>query len=240
MKLLDTNGSNTKLAKNNLAESVRVAGLSLHPNDTICPMRHVAKCAGPCLISSGRGMFDNVRNARQLKTDYLENNRAEFLDQLRRELANFEKLCYKTNARPYVRLNVISDVQYETSAYGSIPQSFPNIKFFDYTKISKRLNNTPANYRLMFSYSKAPDYQKEVNHALTTGVPISAVFFGPMPETFLNRPVFNGDKSDLLNLEKPGHIIGLKYKPARGMGIDPADEIFVIDTRPLIPALMVA
>tara|TARA_E500000331_G_scaffold47629_1_gene40375 strand:+ start:6497 stop:7219 length:723 start_codon:yes stop_codon:yes gene_type:complete len=240
MKLLDTNGSNTKLAKNNLAESVRVAGLSLHPNDTICPMRHVAKCAGPCLISSGRGMFDNVRNARQLKTDYLENNRAEFLDQLRRELANFEKLCHKNNARPYVRLNVISDVQYETSAYGSIPQSFPNIKFFDYTKISKRLNNTPANYRLMFSYSKAPDYQKEVNHALTTGVPISAVFFGPMPETFLNRPVFNGDKSDLLNLEKPGHIIGLKYKPARGMGIDPADEIFVIDTRPLIPALMVA
>ena len=240
MKLLDTNGGNTKLAKNASAENIRFAGLSLYPNDTICPMRHIAACAEPCLISSGRGAFDNVANGRQNKTDYFLDDRAGFLQQLRRELANFQKLCEKTGATPWVRLNVISDIQYETEAFGAIPQQFPRLNFLDYTKIAKRLDKTPANYSLMFSYSKAPAYQAQVKQALKTGVPVSAVFLGPMPKTFLGRPVFNGDKSDLLNVKKRGHVIGLKYKPAKGKGINPADQVFVIDTRNQIPALMVA
>ena len=37
MKLLDTSGGNTKLRKNNKPIEIRVAGLSLYPNDFICP-----------------------------------------------------------------------------------------------------------------------------------------------------------------------------------------------------------
>ena len=239
MKLLDTTGGNTKLAKNNRDVKIRVAGLSLFPNDTLCPMRHAAGCAKPCLVSAGRGTMSNVMSGRQAKTDYFLSDRAAFIAQLKRELANFEKVCIKAGVIPYVRLNVLSDIQWELSAYGEIPQSFPNIRFYDYTKLAKRLGNTPENYELMFSYSRAPEYQKQVDMALRTNVPMSVVFHGPMPDQFMGRPVVNGDNSDIENLKHTGAIIGLKYKPARGQGIDPLDHVFIVDTN-RITALNIA
>jgi hypothetical protein len=239
MRLLDTTGGNTKLAKNNRDVKIRVAGLSLFPNDTLCPMRHAAGCAKPCLVSAGRGIMSNVVSGRQAKTNFFLSDRAGFIEQLKRELANFERVCQKTGVIPYVRLNVLSDIQWDLPAYGEIPQSFPNIRFYDYTKIAKRLGNTPANYQLMFSYSRATDYQKQVDIALQTNVPISVVFHGPMPNQFMGRPVINGDNSDIENLKHAGAIIGLKYKPARGQGIDPLDHVFIVDTNQ-IPARQIA
>jgi hypothetical protein len=239
MRLLDTTGGNTKLAKNNRDVKIRVAGLSLFPNDTLCPMRHAAGCAKPCLVSAGRGIMSNVVSGRQAKTNFFLSDRAGFIEQLKRELANFERVCQKTGVIPYVRLNVLSDIQWELPAFGSIPQSFPNIRFYDYTKLAKRLGKTPANYELMFSYSRATDYQKQVDIALQTNVPISVVFHGPMPNQFMGRPVINGDNSDIENLKHAGAIIGLKYKPARGQGIDPLDHVFIVDTNQ-IPARQIA
>ena len=152
MKLLDTSNGNTKIRKNNKDTKIRVAGLSLYPNDSLCPMRHVAQCAKPCLVSSGRGGFDNVKNGRQAKTDFYMNDRTGFIKQLKKELTNFEKLCNKTGVIPYVRLNVISDIQWELETNGAIPQSFPNINFYDYTKraarllIKSRSLQTPSRY----------------------------------------------------------------------------------------------
>ena len=165
------------------------------------------------------------------------NDRAGFINQLKRELTNFEKLCKKTGVVPYVRLNVISDIQYELKTNGSIPQSFPNINFFDYSKIAKRLGRTPKNYQLMFSYSKAPEYQNQVKTALKTDVPISVVFFGPMPDVFLGKKVINGDNSDIENLKHKNCIIGLKYKIAKGQDVDPANSPFIVNTN-LIPLKM--
>ena len=239
VKLLDTSGGNTKLRKNNKPIDIRVAGLSLYPNDFICPMRYIAACVKECLISSGRGVFDNVIEGRKAKTDFYMNDRAGFIDQLKRELTNFEKLCNKTGVVPYVRLNVISDIQWELKANGSIPQSFPNINFFDYSKIAKRLGKTPKNYQLMFSYSQAPEYQNQVKTALKTDVPISVVFYGPMPDVFLGKKVINGDNSDIENLKHKNCIIGLKYKIAKGQDVDPANSPFIVNTN-LIPLKMVA
>ncbi len=239
MKLLDTNGSNTKLKKNNKPIDIRVAGLSLYPNDLICPFRKKAKCEKPCLRNSGRGAFDNVEQARKAKTDFYMNNRPGFIAQLIKELTNFEKLCTKTGVVPYVRLNVISDIQWELKTNGAIPQLFPNINFYDYTKIAKRLGKTPKNYQLMFSYSQAPAYQDQVKRAQQTDVPMSVVFYGPMPDIFLGKKVINGDNSDIENLKHKNCIIGLKYKIAKGQGVDPLDAPFIVNTN-LIPLKMVA
>jgi len=219
MKLLDTSGNNTKVKKTNDFRSkkvvdkfgnyIRLASLSMRPDDILCPSRHIAGCAEPCLVTAGMGAFSNVEAGRQAKTDFFHNDREGFLDQLRRELGNFERLCAKTNTKPVVRLNTISDIQWER--YG-IPQEFPNIFFYDYTKVAKRLGNTPANYRLMFSYSGKAEYQKQVAIALKHDVPISVVFFGDMPETFLGRRVIDGDASDLENLFSGKTIVGLKAK----------------------------
>lgn len=227
-KFLDTNGNQTKLKKNNKDVTIRCAGLSLFPNDTICPMRHVAQCAEPCLASSGRGNFTNVKDGRQAKTDFYLRDRKGFIAQLKRELANFEKLCAKKGVVPYVRLNVISDIQWELETNGAIPQSFPNINFFDYTKIAKRLGKTPSNYELMFSYSNAEKYRPSVQKALKTNVPMSVVFYGEMPIIFMGKMVVNGDNSDIENLKHKGCVIGLKYKTAKGQGINPLDHSFIV------------
>ena len=229
MKLLDTNGSNTKVKKG-ISENVRVASLSLYPDPILCPFSITAGCADPCLAESGRGAFDNVRESRKRKSEFLHNDLPGFLDQLRAELFNFSRVCYRAGVSGFVRLNTFSDVPFETRKYGYIPQSFPELTFYDYSKCASRINRLPENYKLMFSYSSAPKYQREVRKALKTDIPISAVFAGPFPDRFLDRPVIDGDASDLNNLEYAGHIVALKYKaPRDGRKID-------IQSNPLIIA----
>ncbi|NDB03458.1 MAG: hypothetical protein EBY38_07345 [Flavobacteriaceae bacterium] len=224
MKLLDTNGGNTKLKKTSGSMAVyRVAGLSLFPSDTLCPARHIAGCAASCLESAGRGRMRNVIDGRQRKAEWFNNDREGFLDQLRRELANFEKTCKKQGVKPAVRLNVLSDVEWER--FG-IPQEFPEILFYDYSKRSNRLGKTPENYRLMFSYSGTAKYQKHVEIALKTDCPISVVFRGDMPSEFMGRPVIDGDESDLFNLFAGPVIVGLRAKGKAKTD----DSAFIVDT----------
>ena len=58
---------------------------------------------------------------------------------------------------------------------------------------------------------------------------MSVVGLGTMPVTFRGKPCVNGDNSDIENLKQRGHIVWLKYKVAKGKGINPADSIFVVD-----------
>jgi len=228
MKLLDTNGGNAKLNKtDNSSQEYRLAGLSLMPDDVLCPYRHVAGCAKPCLESAGMGVFSNVKAGRQRKTDWWHSDRSGFLDQLRKELTNFDKLCKRQGVKAAVRLNVLSDIPWEKHG---IPQEFPDIFFYDYTKNSSRLGKTPDNYDLMFSYSGEPEYQKFIPKALKSGAPMSVVFRGDMPDTFMGRRVINGDASDLVNVKAGSVIVGLVAK-----GKAKKDEgSFVIDSSNLI------
>ena len=245
-KLLDTSGGNNKLRKNNKDVKLRVAGLSMMPDDIVCAMRWIAACALECLRYSGRGIFDAVEMARQAKTDWYHEDREAFIAQLVKEIALFEKLCIKNGVECWIRLNVLSDVRWELEQNGAIPQRFPNVNFYDYTKIAKRLGDKlPPNYQLMFSYSKKPEYQKYVTQALKTNVPISVVFYGPIPEVFLGRRTVNGDDSDILNLYQQGKVIALTYKVAKRKKGEPKVDIresqFVVDTRDgLIPAIKAA
>jgi len=228
MKLLDTNGGNTKLKKTSGSMAIyRVAGLSLFPSDILCPARHIAGCAKSCLESAGRGRMRNVIDGRQKKAQWFKNDQAGFLDQLRRELANFEKTCKKQGVKPAVRLNVLSDVQWERLG---IPQEFPGVLFYDYSKLAHRLGKTPENYRLMFSYSGMPKYQKHVKKALETDVPMSVVFRGPMPSTFMGRPVIDGDESDLFNLFAGPVVVGLRAKGKAKTD----DSAFIVDTNIIV------
>jgi len=228
MKLLDTTGNgNSKIAKTQaLTSGIRLAQLSLHPDNELCPGSKAAQCMDDCLLYSGLAkVYDSVNEARARKTEFFKTDESGFLEKLRRELKNFLKLCAKLGLIPWVRLNVLSDVAWEK--YG-IPQEFPKINFYDYTKRAARLLKTPPNYSLMFSYSGASKYHNQVLKAFETGVPIATVFRGAMPETFLGREVVNGDLSDLLNLSQPGKIIGLK---AKGPAVNPSEtnKFFVVD-----------
>ena len=122
--------------------------------------------------------MSNVIKGRKRKAEWFHNDREGFLDQLRKEIRNFIKTCAKQGVKPAIRLNVLSDVV-GTIGY---PRNFDCL-FYDYSKRSARLGKTPSNYRLMFSYSGMPKYQKHVSKALETDVPMSVVFRGPMPSS---------------------------------------------------------
>jgi len=229
MKLLDTRATNTKVKKtqkkpnSHFTKPVRMASLSMMPDHIICAGSKAANCMEACLKEAGlAAVYDSVNIARQAKTDYWHADQSGFLAQLTRELANFKKLCDKQNVQGVVRLNVLSDIPFEKHA---IPQQFPDLFFYDYTKQAKRLGNTPANYRLMFSYSDRPQYQNQVAAALPTGVPVAVVFKNSMPSEYLGRPVIDGDLSDLDNVMAGPVVVGLT---AKGPALHD-DSGFVVD-----------
>ena len=210
MKLLSTSASNTKIAKTQKKEKVqtRVASLSMLPDDVICPASKAAGCRAGCLESAGMGAFSNVKAGRKAKTDWFHADQVGFLDQLRKELGNFDTLCKRKGFVGQVRLNTISDIAWESLG---IPQLFPDLSFYDYTKRVQRIGKTPTNYKLMFSYSGARTYQKQVAK-LPDGYPMAVVFRHTLPTHFMGRVVIDGDKSDLDNLRGGHVVVGLLAK----------------------------
>ena len=211
MKLL-ARDNNTKLIKTAKGSKLPVvlAGLSMMPTLALCPNSKKAQCLDMCLKDSGFSeVFDSVNVARQKKTDYFMQDQDGFLQQLKRELTNLDKYAKKHDKKAIVRLNVLSDIPWERY---NIPQQFPDIKFYDYTKRSNRLDRMPINYQLMFSWSGASEYQREVNNALKTDTPVTVVFSKSLPDYYLGRKVYNGDLSDLDNLDQNGMVIGLVLK----------------------------
>ena len=216
MKLLDTRGNNTKVKKSNeqAGSQYRFASMSLMPNNQICAGAKAAGCMDTCLTYTGMAEVypDTILTARQAKSDLWMHSRDEFLAQLRKELSNFDKLCFKQSVTGVVRLNVYSDIPWEE--YG-IPQEFPRLQFYDYTKIAARLEKRlPPNYRLMFSYSKRATYAKQVERFVSSGssAPMAVVFKGEFPKTFMGRTVVDGDASDWLNVNQRNVVVGLKFK----------------------------
>jgi hypothetical protein len=143
MKLLDTRATNPKVKKtqkkpnSHFANPIRMASLSMMPDHIICAGSRAANCMDLCLKDAGlAAVYDSVNIARQAKTDYWHSDQAGFLAQLTRELTNFKKLCAKQNVQGVVRLNVLSDIPWEKH---DIPQQFPDLFFYDYTKQAKRL-----------------------------------------------------------------------------------------------------
>ena len=234
-RLSSIDAANTKVAKSEKSliggEKIRILSLSLMPDDTLCPARWLAECAEDCLRSSGRGIMQNVIDGRQARTNLWHSDRDAFLSTLKKELHNFIKLCGRQNVVPVTRLNVLSDIPWET--YIDFADEFRALFSYDYTKRANRLGKTPANYRLMFSYSKAPGFENQVKRALAHRVPMTAVFRGGLPSTFLGRPVYDGDISDIANLEQIDSIIGLRVK---GHEAKKSNSPFIIDNPELIAA----
>jgi len=223
--LLVTNNGNTKIRKSAEGTPFRIASLSMAPDDILCPNRKAAKCDVDCLFKAGRGMQKNVQDSRRRKTKLWHTNKELFLQWLMDDLSKFIRSCKKSGHIPAARLNTISDIAWEN--YG-VPQLFRplGLQMYDYTKRAERLGKTPSNYRLMFSYSAAPEYRSEVIKALKTSSPISVVFRGGLPSSYLGREVIDGDKSDILNLEAENKIIGLKLK---GYAAQNSKSPFIVD-----------
>ena len=212
-------GNNAKTVKGDGSEYL-TAILYLAPADNVqgvnlCPTAELAGCKKACLYTAGRGKMSNVQAGRIRKTILWRDNRVAFLQQLREDIAKFQRYCEKRDIQPVVRLNGTSDIMWENHI--DFENEFPDVQFYDYTKIVKRVYKTlPKNYHLTLSYSVAnPRYADEVLRAYNaTGCNIPVVFRHPASElvNWRGLPVLDGDKDDLRFLDTPRHIVALYAK----------------------------
>jgi len=224
MKLLST--GNPKILKGT-AQGYNTHILHLAPADVsgyeTCPKR-TAGCTAACLNTAGRGgMFKRgettnvIQEARKRKTRLFFENRGAFMLQLYLDIKKAIKQSEKLGLIPVFRLNGTSDLaweKYEVQNGKNIFQMFPNVQFYDYTKILGRKVKAIPNYHLTFSAADGND--ADVAKAIVQGYNVATVFgikkTLPMPETYIGLPVFNGDDSDLRFLDPVGVIVGLYAK----------------------------
>ena len=189
----------------------------------ICPFAKAAGCIDACLNTAGRGIFNNVQQARLNRTKLFHSDINAFMLKLAIEIEALEKTAIKNGLIPVIRLNGLSDIKWENIRFEyefihnkiravTIFELFPDIQFYDYTKNPNR-DQLPKNYDLTFSYSNKPEFQKFNEIAIKKGMRLSAVFSDKnLPAYFMNREVLNGDESDLTFLAPKNSILGLYAK----------------------------
>jgi hypothetical protein len=215
MKLLSID-ANSKLAKTNkvVGENYLYAGLSLTPDPIICPGSKAAQCMAACLKAAGlAAVYPAITLARQAKTDWYHRDPAGFIGALVKDLQALQRKAAKLGKRARVRLNVLSDISWEKHG---IPQMFPDIEFYDYTKRAERIGKTPANYRLTFSYSGVKSYARQVERAVASGANMAVVFHvrkgQALPKMWKGTAVIDGDEHDGRYDDPAGVIVGLRAK----------------------------
>ncbi len=191
-----------------------------------CPKR-TEGCSAACLNTAGRGgMFkpggtNTIQEARKRKTRMFFEFRNDFMAALVKDIESAIKQSKKKDLIPVFRLNGTSDLSFEKyevvrgkKLFNNIFEAFPEVQFYDYTKIlGRKVANIP-NYHLTFSAADGND--KDVEKAIAQGMNVATVFglkkTQPMPETYNGRTVFNGDESDLRFLDPKNVIVGLYAK----------------------------
>ena len=204
-------GTNAKTVKGDGSEYI-TGILYLIPEVKLCPFSIIAGCHEPCLVSAGRGAFNSVHAARERKTKLLLSDPDQFKHLLRQDLIKFAAYCKRKGVQPVIRLNGTSD-----KSWLDIIRDFPEIQFYDYTKVFNRVaKDLPENYHLTLSYSEAnPEYaDKVLAYANKYKANLAVVFRDKnnIPETFLGRPVINGDADDLRFLDPSGVVVALYAK----------------------------
>ena len=192
-----------------------------------CPMAETADCIKGCLYTAGRGKFSNVQKARMRKTEWFYRDREGFMDQLVLDIHKFTNYCEKRGIQPCVRLNGTTDIRWETIKVEgwsiendkeveakNIFELFPEVQFYDYTKISNRKTKQIHNYHLTWSYSGANvQYAAKLQDALDNGMNAAVVFRKPFVwRKWRGINVIDGDKDDLRFLDPKESIVALYAK----------------------------
>jgi hypothetical protein len=230
MKLLST--GNPKILKG-LSQGYNTYILHLAPADlsgfNTCP-KATDGCKAACLNTAGRGgMFKKgattnvIQEARMRKTAFFFEERKYFMEWLVQDIELAIKQSAKKNLIPVFRLNGTSDLSWEKyevvrngKLYRNIFAAFPDVQFYDYTKVLGRKVSDIKNYHLTFSMAENNYF--DCKEAVKQGMNVAVVFGikkgSPMPEKFFNynMTVFNGDDSDLRFLDPKNVIVGLYAK----------------------------
>lgn len=213
-----------------------------------CAMAELAQCFKPCLNTAGRAGIiktgentNPIQQARIRKTKQFYTERDSFMLTLVKDIEKLIKQAEKLGFIPLVRLNGTSDIRWENVRFDyefangkirnvTIFEIFPEVQFYDYTKIPNR-RNLPSNYDLTFSYSGVKEYQKYAMQAVESGMRLAVVFRlqDQIPTEFLGLPCVDGDNTDIRHLDPKRSIVALYAKGKAKKDYSG----FVIDIKPI-------
>jgi hypothetical protein len=214
---------------------------SKNPDKEVITCTHASpSCLKDCIYHTGNARFDNVPMAREMKTSRLfhPETREFTLKQIEQDIKRLIFLCeeiksfYGVDLEPVIRLNGTTDINWAKEA-AYLHQKFPDIQFYDYTKVPKYMDMYMSGYNDYTKQPFAPNYhltfsRSETNKAqaldyLERGGNV-AIVFDKTPETLTYHGktyrVIDGDRHDLRFLDdiegmkqpNEGLVIGLKYK----------------------------
>jgi hypothetical protein len=200
----------------------------------VCPMR-TDECTAACLNESGRNKIDihknQINQARIKKTKLFFEDREFFMGWLIYEIGKEKEKAERSGLRFSVRLNGTSDLDPTTFKLDNknILEWFPDVSFYDYTKVSKRfrLLEKYPNYDLTYSFS-GYNMIDCVNLLKEGKGRVAMVFEGKqLPTKWSGYDVIDGDAYDMRYLDEQNVIVGLKFKKVRNK-IDTSNNKFII------------
>jgi hypothetical protein len=219
-------GGTTKSVKHRKAGKFGALTYSLYlaPAKTsgyeVCPGR-TAECTALCLNESGMNTMvrndkgDVINDCRITKTKLFFEHREFFMKWMIFEIKSAQRKAIRMTYDFSIRINNTSDISPEEFQLNgvNILQMFPEVQFYDYTKVASRVDLMKVynNYDVTFSYTgyNLTECQKMLLNKIRV-----AVVFKLVPDNFMGYPVIDGDENDLRYRDK-AIIIGLKYKRVR-------------------------
>ena len=192
-----------------------MSGHQACPNDKWCKQF--------CLNGSGRNKGDiisrgveesNINKSRIKKTKCFFENKDIFMQLLIKEIERERLIAIHKGMEFSVRLNGTSDLSPEDFVYQgkNILEIFPDIMFYDYTKVPQRIALTKKypNYDLTLSYN---GYNENIcKNYLQQGGKVAVVFHSnKMPKTFMGFKCEDGNNDDMRYLNSPSSVIFLHY-----------------------------
>ncbi|MCP4242354.1 MAG: hypothetical protein GY772_17505 [bacterium] len=197
-------------------------------------------CRSTCLLYSGNNpTADSQTMVKLARSTALVMEPEAWIRMWMASIERHVGIAQRDDKVPYIRPNVLSDIPWELIC-PTIFEMFPELSFYDYTKVAGRRER--SNYDLTFSFSGTN--MRHTEQELEEGKTVAVVYWlpgaclkkgapkalvkkyaryvggsGPRPDcamvedyTFLGRPVITGDLHDFRPLDPPGSVVGLTYK----------------------------
>jgi hypothetical protein len=138
---------------------------------TLCGGSNKA-CRMSCLFASGQIPVAEMQSKTKLAmTEALLMEPEAWMRILVASIERHVKDCASRKDKPYVRLNMLSDIPWEL-VFPDLFGMFPKVMFYDYTKIAGR--RVPRNYDLTFSFNG--DNDRLALYELNRGTRVAVVF----------------------------------------------------------------
>ena len=216
----------------------------------VCPCSQF--CRKFCLNGSGVNRVEiqavgfeesRINKTRIKKTKLFFENKELFMKIMIHEIIKTRRYAEKHGMEFSVRLNGTSDISPEDFVYKgeNILNIFPDVQFYDYTKVYSRIDllKKYPNYDLTYSYNG--HNWGACKKFLEMGGKVAVVFNNKemLPMAFDNYPVIDANGYDMRYLDPPRTIMGLHYHRTaanyeNGVYVEPNEDFVVKDDNNLV------